>query len=111
MPNVLTAVPPEPPPALRGTARRLLPLADLFMVLLLSRPPAGTLATTWVTKATLLLAGGGLIAAVVLVSAVLAGLGHWPAGLVALTLGGSAAFGAGAASVLAVGLDQRRQER
>lgn len=110
MPKLLTTVPAQPPPAPHGTAKRLLPLADLFMVVLLSRPARGTLASTWVTKATLLLAAGGLVGAVVLASAVLTGLGHWPSGLVALALAGCAAFATGAASVIAVGLDQRRQE-
>lgn len=80
------------------------------MLVLLSRPPAGTLATTWVTTATLFLAAGCVVAPVALISALLAGLGHWPAGLIALTLAGSAAFALGAASVLAVGLGQHRHE-
>lgn len=111
MPKLFTAVPAEPPPSPRGTARRLLPLADLFMLVLLSRPAAGSLAATWVTKATLLLAAGGIIGAVVLAAGLAAGLGRWPAALVALALAGCTAFGAGAASVLAVGLAQRRPER
>lgn len=110
MPTPLTAVPQEPPLPPRGAARRLLPVADLFMLVLLSRPPGGTLATTWVTKATLFLAAGCVVGPLVLASAVLAGLGHWPAGAVALALAGCAAVVLGAASVLAIGLDQRRHE-
>lgn len=111
MANLLTAVPADPPPAPRGAARRLLPVADLFMVVLLSRPPAGTLAATWVTRATLLLAAGCVVAPIVLVSALVAGLGRWPAALVALAVAGSAALAAGAVSVLTVGLDQRSHQR
>src|ERR1700731_1829223 len=44
---------------------RLLPLADLVMVAMLSRPPSGTLRTTRVTAVTIVLAG--LVGAVSLV--------------------------------------------
>ena len=108
MAGILTSVPAEPPPRPRGAARRLVPIADLFMVVMLSRPPSGSLATTWVTRATTLLASLCLAAAAGLVAVLLAGVTHWPSALVAVALAGSIAFGAGAAAVIAVGAGQRR---
>ncbi|MGH7686211.1 MAG: hypothetical protein ACREN2_05275 [Candidatus Dormibacteria bacterium] len=110
MAGILTSVPAEPPPAPRGGARRVLPIADLFMVVMLSRPPSGTLATTWVTRATSLLGWFCLAAAAALVALLLAGVTHWPSALVAVALAGCIAFGAGAAAVIAVGVDQRRHD-
>jgi len=43
----------EPLPDLDPLQRLLLPVADRFMLLMLSRPPSGTLRTTWVTWATI----------------------------------------------------------
>src|SRR5437867_4686611 len=63
VPNRLTAVPSGPAPELGGVARRVRPVADAFMVAMISRPPSGTLATTWVTPATLGLAAGSVVAA------------------------------------------------
>lgn len=51
-----TRVPAEPPP-LDPLQRRLLPVADLFMALMLSRPGGLSLRTTWVTPATIWLSG------------------------------------------------------
>ena len=110
MAGILTSVPAEPPPAPRGAARRVLPIADMFMVVMLSRPASGSLATTWVTRATTLLASLCLAAAVALVAVLLAGATHWPAALVAVALAGCIAFGAGAAAVIAVAVTQRRTE-
>jgi hypothetical protein len=70
MPNRLTRVPSRPVPALPAVGRLLLPVADAFMLLMLSRPATGSLRVTWVTPATrfmcavLALAGvyGGVIA-------------------------------------------------
>src|SRR5205807_704497 len=50
----------RPVPALGALLDRLVPLADLFMLVLLSRPHGGSLRNTWVTPATL-----GLCTAVV----------------------------------------------
>ena len=47
---------PEPLPALDPLQRLLLPVADRFMLLMLSRPPTGTLRTTRVTSASIGLA-------------------------------------------------------
>jgi len=45
----------------RGVQRLLLPLADAFMVAMLSRPPSGTLATTRVTTVSVVLAGASFV--------------------------------------------------
>jgi hypothetical protein len=102
-----TRVPKDAPP-LDTWQLRLLPLADLFMGLMWSRPGGLSLRTTWVTPATL-----GLAVAVVLVIG-LPGLGAIAYGianrqLLAL-LGGlvAVALGAGAAAVALYGIRQRR---
>lgn len=105
MPNVFTRVPERPVPALPRWAQALLPAADLFMVLMVSRPATGTLRTTWVTPATeqlstalavVALGCGGFLAAM---HASMAGMVLG----VALIL-----FGLGCAAVALVGLAQRR---
>ena len=107
MPNRFTRVPERGVPELPAAARALLPVADLFMVLMVSRPPSGTLRDTWVTPATLwlslatgllLLAGAGLL----LATSSLAGT------LVAVLL---ALLALGCLSVVAVALAQRRAAR
>ena len=102
-----TRVPKDPPP-LDAWQLRLLPLADLFMALMWSRPGGLSLRTTWVTPATL-----GLALAVILVVG-LPGLGAIAYGaanrqLLAL-FGGlvASALGIGAAAVALYGIRQRR---
>jgi len=101
-----TRVPKENPP-LDAWQLRLLPLADLFMGLMWSRPGGLSLRTTWVTPATLALA-----AAVVLLAG-LGGLGVIAYGIanrqLLMMVGGliAAALGAGAASVALYGIRQR----
>lgn len=101
-----TRVPKGQPP-LDGLQLRLLPLADLFMGLMWSRPGGLSLRTTWVTPATLALsiavALAGLVAGPV---AIALGLGHdgvgWIfAGLIAIALA------LGAATVALYGIRQR----
>ncbi|HEX6538005.1 MAG TPA: hypothetical protein VF155_02355 [Candidatus Dormibacteraeota bacterium] len=108
MANLLTAVPASPPPPLRGLGRRLLPAADLFMVALASRPRSRTLATTWVTPATMLLAAASLIGALSLAAAAAAGRTQWAPALVALAACACAVVFVGAGSILAVGVAQHR---
>lgn len=90
-------------PPLPGWARALLPAADLFMVVLYSRPPTGTLRTTWVTPATeslcAVLAVGGLVGGGLLV---------WARGAGALLGAALVLFALGCAAVALVGLAQRR---
>src|SRR3984893_18883231 len=52
MPNAFTRVPdsPVPPPGRFGSA--VIPVADAFMLAMFSKPPSGTLRTTWVTPST-----------------------------------------------------------
>ena len=52
MPNRFIRVPERPVPPLPWLGRMVLPLADLFMLLMASRPRSGSLRTTWVTPAT-----------------------------------------------------------
>ena len=101
-----TRVPTDAPP-LDAWQLRLLPMADLFMGLMWSRPGGLSLRTTWVTPATLALA-----AAVVLFAG-LGGLGGIAYGVanrqVLLVLGGliALALGVGAAAVALYGVRQR----
>lgn len=111
MANLLTAVPSQPPPRPAGAANRLVWFADLFMIALVSRPSTGTLRTTWVTPATLALAAASVLAALLVLIALVAGAGSWPALLVVIGTPLSVAFGFGAGAVVAVGVDQRRQRR
>lgn len=104
MPNLFTRVPAQPVPPLPGWLAMPLRVADAFMVATWSRPPTGTLASTWVTPGTLELC--------LLVTVIGIPLG------VLLFAGGSAGwavvgalsvvFAAGAACVALVGIVQRR---
>ena len=106
MPNRFTRVPERPVPALPWYGRVLLPPADLFMLLMLSRPATGSLRRTWVTPGTL-----WLCALVVVLGAGVGGVllgggggtGRVVAGCVLI------AIAAGSASVLAVGALQRQR--
>jgi hypothetical protein len=102
-----TRVPKDAPP-LDAWQLRLLPLADLFMGLMWSRPGGLSLRTTWVTPATL-----GLALAVIFVVG-LPGLGAIAYGAanrqVLVLVGGlvASALGIGAAAVALYGIRQRR---
>jgi len=100
--------PPERLPALDPPVAWLLPLADLFMVLMVSRPPGGSLRTArislgtlWLSAAVAILVGlpGVVLSAYALRSAQWLLLG---AGLV------GAGLGLGSASLIAVGIRQRQ---
>jgi uncharacterized membrane protein len=98
---------PEPLPPLDGLQRALLPVADGFMVAMLSRPPSGTLRTTRVTLPTI-----GLAFATLVVAAATAALLASAAGrLGPLLLVPVAALAALAAGALALGLYGLRQRR
>jgi hypothetical protein len=102
-----TRVPRDAPPLDRWQLR-LLPLADLFMGLMWSRPGGLSLRTTWVTPATL-----GLAGAVILVVGLpgLAAIAYGVAyGQWLFVFGGlvAAALGVGAAAVALYGIRQRR---
>ena len=109
MPNRWTRVPDAAPPALPRWELAALPLADVFMVAMLSRPASGSLRVTWVTPATLLLAVvAGVVTAALGVLCIVALVrgGGWPL-LVAAVL--CAAVAAGCSAVGAVGAAQRRR--
>src|ERR1700680_13679 len=75
-----TRVPDRPPPSLPGWAGVIVPVADGFMWLMLSRPRTGSLRDTWVTAGTLLLCVGSVMAALTLAlicALTLAGGGGW----------------------------------
>jgi hypothetical protein len=101
-----TRVPKDPPP-IDGWQLRLLPLADLFMGLMWSRPGGLSLRTTWVTPATL-----GLALAVILVVG-LPGVGTIVYGManrqLLVLFGGmvGTALGIGSAAVALYGIRQR----
>jgi hypothetical protein len=107
-PNLLTRVPAEPVPPLPGWCAAVVPAADVFMALLLSRPATGSLRNTWVTPATIVLsAATGLISILCLALAIADLSGGWR---VAVTLV-LALFAAGNLCVAAVGLTQRFARR
>jgi ABC-type Na+ efflux pump permease subunit len=103
--NRFTRVPDRPPPVLDGLVGMLVPIANLFMLAMISRPQTGTLRTTWVTPATL-----ALCAALLVIGIPLGGL-LISSGTTARMSAGAAlivlALGAGA--VAAVGIEQRRR--
>ena len=106
MPNIFTLVPEQPVPKLPTWMEPVLIVADLFMVAMLSRPPSGTLRTTWVTPATI-----GLCALVEIAGIPLGILGiiHGVAtGSLVLSVGSVAllVFAAGSIAVLAVAIAQ-----
>jgi hypothetical protein len=107
MANRLTRVPDRPVPSLPRWVGPAIPVADLFMLLMASRPRSGSLGRTWVTPATLqmciavvvtcLLCGGLAASRAVRGQGVAIGLS---AGLLLLAVGASA--------VAVVGIAQRR---
>ena len=107
MPNRLTRVPDRPVPPLPAAGRALLPLADLMMVVMLSRPASGSLRTTWVTPATVWLAVPTAVLGAAASLIVIAGGGG--SGLLALA-GGLLLLGlaAGSAAIVVVSLLQHR---
>jgi len=111
MPNRWTRVPNRPVPPLPQLGRLLLPLADLFMILLLSRPQSGSLRTTWVTPATLALCVATVVVGVLLVVAIVWRTGGG-SGLAALVEGCVVvALTAGSACVAVIGILQRQQQQ
>ena len=109
VPNRWIRVPAGPPSAPPRWEAAVLPLADLFMWAMLSRPQSGSLGVTWVTPATFFLSAlAAASAAIVLAvcAVALAGGGGWAAlaGIVVC-----AALAAGSSAVGLVGLAQRRR--
>ena len=98
--------PPEVTP-LDGIQRMLLPIADLVMILMLSRPPGGSLRTARVTLATIWLAA--LVAGLALFLALMVLAYAVPKAQLLLIVVGllSAALGVGAGVLAVFGIRQR----
>ena len=110
MSNRFTRVPPGPVPVLPGVIRLLIPPADLFMLAMISRPETGSLRSTWVTPASLVLAL--VVAAISLPLGVLALSDNTHVGLLGIAIGMLLlGLGLGAASVAIVGIAQRIASR
>ena len=95
-------------PPLDLLQRLLLPVADGFMVMMLSRPPSGTLRTTRVTSATIALAIVTFAVSGTSSALVLRATGRLGPLLLALALP-LAALALGAASLALYGVRQRRK--
>jgi hypothetical protein len=108
MPNAFTRVPDAavPPPGRFGSA--VIPVADVFMVAMFSKPPSGTLRTTWVTPSTYWMTLATFLGAVVIAGLLLSGV---IGGVTTISLVGVLVcllFAVGAGSVALVGGAQRR---
>jgi hypothetical protein len=101
--NPLTRVPDRPVPRLPAWVDALVPVADLFMLVMVSRPSTGSLRRTWVTPATLYLSVAMLVLGLVLAV-------RLSGGGTAARIGGGilVVLAAGAGAVAAVGMAQRR---
>jgi len=73
MPNRFTRVPDRPVPQPGRLGSAVLPVADLFMLAMFSRPASGTLRTTWVTPSTYWMTVGTFIGALVLAALLVSG--------------------------------------
>jgi hypothetical protein len=102
-----SARPPDQLPPLDRLQRLLLPVADGFMVVMLSRPPTGTLRTTRVTRASIALAVATLAISGTLAAALVVAVGRLgPLALAAVAP--LSALAAGAAALALYGLRQHR---
>jgi hypothetical protein len=99
--------PTDPLPPLDSLQRALLPVADGFMVVMLSRPPSGTLRTTRVTWATIALSVVTAAVSVVL-AVVLLRSSIFAVALRVVLVAALAGMAVGSASVAVYGLRQRR---
>jgi hypothetical protein len=106
--NRWTRVPDRPVPPLPVWAAAAVPIADIFMLLMASRPRTGSLRRTWVTPATLLLAATATVAGagMVVLPAIRLTTPNLGVGPV-MVIGGLVVL-AGALAVALVGLGQRR---
>jgi hypothetical protein len=107
MANRLTRIPDRPVPSLPRWVRPAIPVADLFMVAMISRPRTGSLSLTWVTPATLQMCAGLVL--VCLLCGGLVASGALGRGGAAIGVGAAVVLLAvGAGAVALVGLAQRR---
>jgi hypothetical protein len=108
MANLFTRVPDTPVPAPGPLGAAVLPVADLFMVAMFSKPKNGTLRTTWVTPSTYWMTIGTCIGALVLAALLLSGVIGEITTLSILGVVICLLFAVGAGSVAIVGWGQRR---
>jgi len=108
MANLFTRVPDGPAPAPGPLGGAVLPVADLFMVAMFSRPQSGTLRTTWVTPSTYWITIGTCIGALVIAALLLSGVIGQITTLSILGVIICLLFAVGAGSVAIVGWGQRR---
>ena len=108
MPNAFTRVPDAPVPPPGRLASVVLPVADFFMLAMFSKPPSGTLRTTWVTPSTYWMTLATFVGAVVIAALLLSGV---VGSLTTISVVGVVIclfFAIGAGSVALVGGGQRR---
>jgi hypothetical protein len=108
MPNRFTRVPDSPAPPLGPLGSTVLPVADFFMLAMFSKPPSGTLRTTWVTPSTYWLTIGTCIGALMIAGLLLSGV---IGPITTISIVGVVIclfFAVGAGSVALVGGGQRR---
>jgi hypothetical protein len=108
VPNRFTHVPEAPVPAPGRFEAAVIPVADAFMIAMFSRPPSGTLRTTWVTPSTYWMTLATFLGAVVIAGLLLSGL---IGSITTISLVGVAIcllFAIGAGAVAIVGNCQRR---
>jgi hypothetical protein len=108
MPNRFTQVPDSPAPPPGPLESAVLPVADFFMLAMFSKPPSGTLRTTWVTPSTYWLTVGTCIGALVIAGLLLSGV---IGGITTISIVGVVIclfFAVGAGSVALIGGGQRR---
>jgi hypothetical protein len=74
MPNRFTKIPDSPVPAPGPLGSAVLPVADFFMLAMFSKPPSGTLRTTWVTPSTYWMTIGTCVGALVIAVLLLSGV-------------------------------------
>jgi hypothetical protein len=108
MPNAFTRVPdsPVPPPGRFGSA--VIPVADAFMIAMFSKPPSGTLRTTWVTPSTYWMTLATFLGAVVIGGLLLSGIVCRITTISVVGMVICLLFAIGAGSVAIVGGCQRR---
>lgn len=108
MANLFTRVPDAPVPAPGPLGAAVLPVADLFMAAMFSKPQSGTLRTTWVTPSTYWMTIVGCIGALVIAGLLLSGVIGRITTISILGVVICLLFAVGAGSVAVVGEGQRR---
>jgi hypothetical protein len=108
MANLFTRVPDAPVPSPGPLGAAVLPVADLFMVAMFSKPKNGTLRTTWVTPSTYWMTIGTCIGALVIAVLLLSGAIGPITTISILGVAICLLFAVGAGSVAIVGGGQRR---